>query len=164
MSNVKAIPEGYHSLTASIVCRNAAKAIEFYKEIFHAKEKARMTGPGGLIMHAELLIGDSHLMLSDEIPGMATAPAIGSPTSFQLVLYTDDVDTVFNRAVQAGCKVEMPLQNQFWGDRYGKLRDPFGYVWGLAQHVEDVPQEEMRKRSEAFAAQMAKGAAAGRQA
>jgi PhnB protein len=164
MSNVKAIPEGYHSITPSIVCRNAAKAIEFYKEILHAKEKVRMTGPGGLIMHAELLIGDSHLMLCDEMPGMATAPVPGAPTSFHLFVYTDDVDTVFNRAVQAGCKVEMPLENQFWGDRYGKLRDPFGYLWGLAQHVEDVPREEMKKRSEAFAAQMAKGAAAGRKA
>lgn len=164
MSPVKPIPEGYHSITPSIVCRNAAKAIEFYKEVFHAKEKARMTGPGGLIMHAELLIGDSHLMMCDEIPGMAAAPSAGTPNCFHLFVYTDDVDTVFNRAVQAGCKVEMPLQNQFWGDRYGKLRDPFGYVWGLAQHVEDLPIEEIKKRSDAFAAQMAQSMASGRTA
>jgi PhnB protein len=158
--SVKAIPQGFHSLTPSIVCRNAARAIEFYKEVFHAKEKERMVGPGGLIMHAELTIGDSVLMLCDEIPGMASAPAPGNnPPSYSLFVYLDKVDATFERAVKAGSKVEMPLENQFWGDRYGKLRDPFGHVWGLAQHIEEVSPEEMKRRSEAFFAQQ-KGKAA----
>jgi len=156
--SVKKIPEGFHSLTPSIVCKNAARAIEFYKEVFHAKEKERLTGPGGLIMHAELSIGDSMLMLCDEIPGMAQAPAGNQQPSYNIFLYLDDVDNTFQRAVQAGSKIEMALENQFWGDRYGKVRDPFGHVWGLAQHVEDVPKEELKRRSEAFLAQRAKAA------
>lgn len=158
MCALKAIPEGFHSITPAIVCKGAARAIEYYKEVFHAKEKVRMPGPGGSIMHAELLIGDSHLMLSDEFPGMTSAPPADAPNSINLFLYTDDVDTVFNRAVKAGAKVEMPLENQFWGDRYGKIRDPFGHRWGLAQHIEDVAPEEMKKRSEAFTAKMSKAA------
>jgi PhnB protein len=158
MCAVKAIPDGYHSITPSIVCKNAAQAIEFYKEVFQAKEKARMTGPGGSIGHAEILIGDSPLMLSDEFPGMASAPGPNPINSHYLFIYTDNVDALYDRAVKAGCKVEMPLQNQFWGDRYGKVRDPYGHLWGLAQHVEDVSQEEMRKRSEAWMKQMSKAA------
>jgi PhnB protein len=154
MCAVHAIPAGYHSLTPCIVCKNAAKAIEFYKEVLHAREKDRMAGPGGLIMHAELMIGDSILMLTDEIPGMTTA------TSTQIFHYTKEVDALFDRAIRAGCKSEMPLQNQFWGDRYGKFRDPFGHVWGVGQHVEDVSAEEMKKRADAYAAQMAKSASA----
>jgi len=159
--SVKSIPQGFHTLTPSIVCKNASRAIEFYKEVFHAKEKERMTAPGGLVMHAELLIGDSVLMLCDEMPGMAAAPAPGNnPPSYSLFVYLDNVDTTFQRAVQAGSKVEMPLENQFWGDRYGKVRDPFGHVWGLAQHIEDVPADELKRRSEAFAAQQRSKAAA----
>jgi len=157
--SVKSIPQGFHSLTSSIVCKNAARAIEFYKEVFHATEKERMTGPGGLILHAELLIGDSILMLCDEIPGMASAPAPGNnPPSHSLFVYLDNVDATFQRAVQSGGKVEMPLENQFWGDRYGKVRDPFGHVWGLAQHIEDVPADEMKRRSDAYFAQRSKAA------
>jgi PhnB protein len=158
MCAVKAIPEGFHSITPAIVCKGAARAIEYYKEVFHAKEKVRMPGPGGLIMHAELQIGDSNLMLSDEFPGMSSAPPADAPNSSNMFLYTEDVDTVFNRAVKAGAKVEMALENQFWGDRYGKVRDPFGHRWGLAQHIEDVAPEEMKKRSEAFTAKMSKAA------
>ncbi len=153
MSAVRAIPEGYHSLTPTLVCKDAARAIDFYKEAFEAKELGRMSGPGGKIGHAELQIGDSRLMLSDEFPGMASAPGPTPNTSFSIVLYTDNVDTVFERAVKAGAKVEMPLQNQFWGDRYGKLRDPFGHQWGLAQHVEDVAPAEMERRSKAWMAE-----------
>ena len=160
MSAVRAIPEGYHSLTPAIVCKGAARAIEFYKEVFHAKELNRMTGPNGSIGHAELQIGDSRLMLSDEFPGMASAPGPNPITSNSLVFYTDNVDSVFDRAVKAGAKVEMPLQNQFWGDRYGKLRDPFGHSWGLAQHVEDVAPAEMERRSKEWMAQMSKAAGA----
>lgn len=114
MSAVRSIPEGYHSLTPTIVCKDAAQAIDFYKQAFEAKELGRMTGPGGKIGHAELQIGDSRLMLSDEFPGMASAPGPTPITSCSIVIYTDNVDAVFERAVKAGAKVEMPLQNQFW--------------------------------------------------
>lgn len=158
MSAVRAIPEGYHSITPSITCKGAAKAIDFYKQVFQAKELSRMTMPNNMIGHADLMIGDSHLMLNDEFPGMASAPAPNSLSAVNLFVYTDNVDELFDRAVKAGCKVEMPLSNQFWGDRYGKLRDPFGHQWGLAQHVEDVSPEEMKKRSDEWASKMSKAA------
>jgi PhnB protein len=158
MSAVRAIPEGYHSITPSITCKGAAKAIDFYKQVFDAKEITRMTMPGNMIGHADLIIGDTHLMLNDEFPGMASAPNPNSLPSVNLFVYSENVDELFDRAVKAGCKVEMPLSNQFWGDRYGKVRDPFGHQWGLAQHVEDVAPEEMKKRSDAWAAQMSKAA------
>ena len=161
MSAVRAIPEGYHSITPSIVCKGATRAIEFYKEVFHAKEISRMTGPGGTIGHAELQIGDSRLMLSDEFPGMANAPGPTPHTCSALHIYSDNVDALYDRAVKAGCKVEQPLQNQFWGDRYAKVRDPFGHAWGLAQHVEDVAPAEVEKRAAAWMAQMAKSAGSG---
>jgi PhnB protein len=157
MSAVRAIPEGYHSVTPSLVCKGAAKAIDFYKEVFHAKEINRMTGPGGSIGHAELQIGDSRLMLNDEFPGMVSAPG-ATHTGSSLHVYTDNVDALFDRAVKAGCKVEQPLQNQFWGDRYGKVRDPFGHTWGLGQHIEDVAPAEMERRAAAWMAQMSKAA------
>lgn len=157
MSTVRAVPQGYHSLTPALVCKNAARAIEFYKQAFDAKELHRMQGPGDKIGHAELQIGDSRLMLSDEFPGMANAPSENT-TSNTIVLYTDNVDAVFERAVKAGAKVEMPLENQFWGDRYGKLRDPFGHQWGLAQHVEDVAPAEMERRAKAWMTEMSKKA------
>lgn len=158
MSAVRAIPEGYHSITPSITCKGAAKAIDFYKEVFGAKEISRMTMPGNMIGHADLLIGDTHLMLNDEFPGMAAAPNPDSPSSFNLFVYTENVDQLYDRAVKAGCKVEMPLSNQFWGDRYGKVRDPFGHLWGLAQHVEDVAPEEMKRRSDEWANKMSRAA------
>ena len=158
MSAVRAIPEGYHSITPSITCKGAAKAIDFYKQVFHAKEITRMTMPGNVIGHADLMIGDTHLMLNDEFPGIASAPNPSSLPSVNLFVYSENVDELFDRAVKAGCKVEMPLNNQFWGDRYGKVRDPFGHQWGLAQHIEDVAPEEMKKRSDAWAAQMSKAA------
>ena len=158
MPAVRSIPEGYHSITPSITCKGAARAIDFYKEVFHAKELSRMTMPGNMIGHADLLIGDSHLMLNDEFPGMASAPSPNSTPSVNLFLYTENVDQLFDRAVKAGCKVEMPLSNQFWGDRYGKVRDPFGHQWGLAQHIEDVAPEEMKRRSDEWAAKMSKAA------
>ncbi len=158
MCAVKAIPDGHHSITPSLVCKGAARAIEFYKEVFQAKEIARMAGPGDSIGHAELQIGDSRLMLSDEFPGMASAPDPKAPQSSYLFIYTNDVDALYNRAVKAGCKIDMPLHNQFWGDRYAKVRDPFGHQWGLGQHVEDVAPAEMKRRSEAWMAQMSKAA------
>jgi len=161
MSTVRSIPEGYHSITPTITCKGARKAIDFYKEVFHAKVNAVMEGPGGLIGHADLTIGDSHLMLNDEFPGMAVAPDPSGCSSNSLYIYTDNVDAMYDRAVKAGCKVEMPLSDQFWGDRYGKVRDPFGHVWGLGKHIEDVAPAEMKRRSEAWMSQMAKAAGHG---
>ncbi len=159
MSNpVRPIPEGYHSLTPAITCKNAAKAIDFYKNALGASEIMRMAGPSGMVMHAELKIGDSVIFVSDEFPGMSAAPSGSGPVSSYLFLYTADVDTVFNRAVGAGCHVDMPLDNMFWGDRYGKVTDPFGHHWGLAEHVEDVAPEEIKRRSAEWSANMAKAA------
>jgi PhnB protein len=158
MCAVRAIPEGYHSVTPSLVCKGAARAIDFYKEVFKATEIYRMPGPGNLIGHAELQIGDSRLMLSDEFPGMSSAPGAHAPNSSSLFVYSENVDALFDRAVKAGSQVEMPLQNQFWGDRFGRIQDPFGHHWGLAQHVEDVAPEEMEARSRAWQAQMSKAA------
>jgi len=159
MSSVKhPIPKGYHALSPSLTCKNAAKAIEFYKRVFNATELMRMPGPGGVIMHAELQIGDSRLFLNDDMPPMASAPTPGSSTGVYMFLYTEDVDAVYDRAVDEGCKVTMPLADQFWGDRYGKFVDPYGHTWGVASHVEDVAPEEMKRRQEEMKAQMAKAA------
>jgi PhnB protein len=159
MSNpVRAIPEGYHTITPGLTCKNTAQAIEFYKSVFGAKEIMRMPGPGGAIMHAEIQIGDSRIMLADEFHGMSRAPSPGTMNAVAMFMYMDNVDAVFNRAVSAGAKVDMPLADQFWGDRYGKITDPFGHQWGLAQHVEDVAPAEMQRRSEEWTAKMAKAA------
>ncbi len=148
---VKPVPEGYHTITPSLVCRNAAKAIEFYKQVFGAEEQMHMPGPGGKIMHCELKIGDSMLFLSDEFPEMgAVAPESSGGRSSYLFLYVEDVDAIFNRAVAAGARTEMPVQDMFWGDRYGKIRDPFGHQWGVATHKEDVAPEELERRSQTF--------------
>jgi PhnB protein len=149
----RAIPEGYHTITPSLTCKNAAQAIEFYKKAFGAKEKFRMEGPGGSVGHAELTIGDSNIMVNDEFPGMVTAPS--GEGGHYLFLYVDDCDAVFNAAVAAGAKVTMPLADQFWGDRMGKLADPYGYSWGVATHVEDVTPEEVDRRSKEWMAKAA---------
>ncbi len=153
MANVKPIPDGYHSITQSLTCRGADRAIEFYKKALGAQELMRMASPDGKITHAELKIGDSVLFLADEFPGMSAAPS-GTPSS-SLFLYVTNVDSVFNRAVAEGSRVDMPLQNMFWGDRYGKLTDPFGHQWGIATHVENVAPEEIERRAAAFFAKAA---------
>lgn len=158
MPNVRPIPEGYHSITPSLTCRDAAKAIDFYKKVFGASEIMRMPGPSGKIGHAELRIGDSVFFVNDPFPGMSAAPESGGAPVIYLFLYTADVDSVFNRAVQAGCRVDMPLADMFWGDRFGKITDPFGHQWGLATHVEDVAPEEMKRRAEEWTKKMAKAA------
>jgi PhnB protein len=158
--SVRPIPEGYHSITPAITCKNASNAIDFYKEAFGATEINRMPGPGGIIMHAELRIGDSVIFVSDEIPGMSAAPTPSAIPSTYLFLYTPDVDTVFNRAGANGAQVGMPLADMFWGDRYGKLTDPFGHSWGISTHVEDVSPDEMARRSAEWTAKMTKAAAA----
>lgn len=152
-NTAKPIPQGYHTITPSLTCKNAAQAIEFYKKVFGAKENGRMEGPGGKVAHADLTIGDSRVMLSDEFPGMNAAPS--GACGHSLVVYVEDCDKVFNNAVAAGAKVEMPLANQFWGDRYGTLVDPFGHKWGIATHVEDVSREEMERRSKEWMAKAA---------
>ena len=153
---VKQIPDGFHSITPSLTCRDAARAIEFYKSALGAQELNRMAGPDGKVGHAELKIGDSVFFVSDEFPGMSTAPSASAPnTSTYLYVYVADANAVFNRAVAAGARVAMPITDMFWGDRYGKLTDPFGHQWGIATHVEDVTPEEMQRRSAAFMAKAA---------
>jgi PhnB protein len=159
-NNVRPIPEGYHSISPAITCKNAAKAIDFYKEAFGASEMNRMDGPGGMVMHAELRIGDSVIFVSDEFPGMSAAPTPGATPSSYLFLYTEDCDATFNRAIAAGATSSMPVADMFWGDRYGKLTDPFGHSWGVATHVEDVSPEEIERRSAEWAAQNSQKASA----
>jgi PhnB protein len=151
--HVKAIPDGYHSISPALTCKDAARAIEYYKKAFNAQEIMRMPSPDGKISHAELKIGDSIIFLNDEM-GPMTGTSSGTPR-MSLFLYVEDADTTFNNAVKAGGKVDMALENQFWGDRYGKLTDPFGHQWGIATHVEDVAPEEIGKRAAAFFAKMA---------
>ena len=147
MSSVKPIPEGMHSLTPHIVCDGAADAIAFYRKAFGAVELARLPGPGGKLMHAAVKIGDSTLMLMDEMPecGGALGPKAlkGSPVTIHL--YVEDVDATVAKAVIAGAKATMPVADMFWGDRYGQLEDPFGHRWSIATHVRDVTSEEMQK-------------------
>src|SRR5579871_1697986 len=157
-SNVQPIPKGYHSVTPYLVVDDAKRAIEFYKRAFGAKEVMKMEAPGGKIGHAEIQIGDSMIMLADEMPGSGNkSPRSlgGSPAG--LMLYVPNVDNVFNQAVSAGAKVDQPLANQFWGDRYGKITDPFGHSWSLATHVEDVAPQEMEKRAKEAMAKMPQG-------
>jgi PhnB protein len=141
------IPAGYHTVTPYLVCRGAANAIEFYKKAFGAKQKLVMSSPDGKVMHAEIRIGDSHVMLGDEMPQMgATAPQTIGGTAGGLLLYVKDVDKAFAQAIAAGATTEMPPTNMFWGDRYCKLADPFGHKWSLATHIEDVSPKEMARR------------------
>ena len=154
----KSIPEGFHAVTPHLVVRGASEAIEYYKKAFGAVERFRMPGPdGSSIMHAELVIGDSIIFLCDEFPNMdAKSPVALHGTPVSIHLYVEDVDTVFNRALAEGGKVTMAVQDMFWGDRFGELVDPYGHHWSIASHVEDVPPEELEKRSaEAFCEQAA---------
>ena len=156
---VKPIPEGYHTLTPYFTVRDAVRAIEFYKQAFGAQERGVMKGPDGKVMHAELKIGDSIVMLADEFPEFgAVAPESGGSTSMGLHIYVDNVDQAFDRAVKAGAKVEMPVSDQFWGDRYGKLRDPFGHKWSIATHVKDMSADEMKRSMDDAMANMQKTA------
>ncbi|MFY9583403.1 MAG: VOC family protein [Candidatus Acidiferrales bacterium] len=150
MSKVKAIPDGYHTATPYLIIKDAARAIEFYKKAFGATEIMRMAEPSGKVTHAEIKIGNSPIMLADEFPEMgARSPQTigGSPVS--IFLYVENVDALANQAIAAGAKVLMPVQDQFWGDRYGKLADPFGHLWDIATHKEDVAPEEIHKRAAA---------------
>ncbi|MFA5914764.1 MAG: VOC family protein [Burkholderiales bacterium] len=146
MAQVKPIPEGMHSLTPHLVCAGAAEAIEFYKKAFGAIEGGRLPGPNGKLMHAMLHIGDSALMLVDEMRDCnALGPKAlkGSPVTIHL--YVEDVDACVERAVAAGAKITMPVEDMFWGDRYGRLEDPFGHQWSVATHKREVSPEEMKQ-------------------
>jgi uncharacterized glyoxalase superfamily protein PhnB len=147
------IPEGTHTLTPHLVVKGAAKAIEFYEKALGARELYRMPGPGGSVAHAEVQLGDSRFYIADEWPDAALA-APGKSASVGLHVYVADCDALFRRAVAAGAKVVMPLSDMFWGDRYGQLRDPFGHVWSIATHKEDLSPEEMAKRGAQAMAQM----------
>lgn len=156
---VKPVPEGYHTLTPYLTVRNAAKAIEFYKQAFGAKERGVMKGPDGKVMHAEIQIGDSVVMLADEFPEFgAVSPEATGNSSSGLHIYVNNVDEAFARAVKAGAQTEMPVADQFWGDRYGKLKDPFGHKWSIATHVKDMSADEMKRSMDEAMAQMQKTA------
>ena len=158
-AKVKPIPSGYHSVTPFLVLSNAAKAIDFYAGAFGAKEISRMAAPDGRVLHAELQFGDSRIMLADEMMGNKSPQSLGG-SAVSIFLYVEDIDSVFSQAVSAGAKADMPPADMFWGDRYGKLTDPFGHVWALGTHIEDVSPEEMGKRAQAAMAQMATAATA----
>ncbi len=145
---VSPVPEGFRTITPHLIIKDAAKAIDFYKKAFGAEEVMCMRGPGGNgIMHAEIKIGDSYLMIADEFPdfGCLGPKSIGG-TPVTVHLYVKDADAVYNQAVKAGATATMPLTDMFWGDRYGKLADPFGHHWSVATHKEDVSPEECAKR------------------
>jgi PhnB protein len=145
--SVRSIPEGYHAVTAYLIVGDAAGAIDYYSRAFGASELMRLAAPGGKVGHAEIKIGDSRLMLADEFPEMgARSPAAYGGTPISLLLYVEDVDRVFQRAIAAGGKEIRPVQDQFYGDRSGMLADPFGHVWTIATHQEDVSAEEMNRR------------------
>jgi PhnB protein len=147
-AKVKPIPEGHHTVTPYLFVRDGAKALEFYAKAFNARECVRMPGPGGMIMHAEMKIGDSVIMLADENPqiGNKSPQSLGG-TSVLIALYVEDVDKAFAQAISAGGKAMRPVNDQFYGDRAGSLVDPFGHLWHLATHIEDVAPEEMERRA-----------------
>jgi PhnB protein len=152
---VNAIPQGYHTVTPSLMVRGAEQALDFYRKAFNAEETLRMPGPGGKIMHAEFRIGDSVIMLGEEMPeagGKSPQALGGSPVSF--FIYLENVDEAWQRALNAGAKQVMPLADMFWGDRAGCVDDPFGHHWWLAQHIADLTPEEIKKGQEEFFSQM----------
>ena len=153
MSKIKPIPDGMHSVTPHLICAGAAEAIEFYKKAFGAVEEARLPGQNGRLMHAMIRIGGSAVMLVDEMPEWcALGPKALKGSSVTIHLYVEDADAVFACAVKAGAKVIMPIDDAFWGDRYGKLEDPFGHHWSVATHMRDVSPEEMRQAMQKMAA------------
>jgi PhnB protein len=156
MGAAKPIPDGYHTVTPYLFVRSAASAMDFYKSVFGASEIVRMAGSNGKIMHAELRIGDSIVMLADENPptGVMSPQTVGG-FSVGLHVYVENVDAVIQKAVENGAKLLRPIKNQFYGDRSGSLLDPFGHMWSVATHVEDVSPEEMRKRMTAAMSQSA---------
>jgi PhnB protein len=160
MSKVKPIPEGFHTITPHMVVGNASEAIAFYKRAFGAEEICRMPGPdGNSIMHAEIKIGDSMIMICDEHPMMQywVSPQKLDGTTIAMHVYCEDVDAAFARAVEAGATESMAPQDTFWGDRYARVKDPFGHQWSMATHKQDLTPEEIQKGAAAFFAGMKKG-------
>ncbi|HEX8853176.1 MAG TPA: VOC family protein [Pyrinomonadaceae bacterium] len=151
---VKAIPEGFRTVTPYLCVSDAARAIEFYKEAFGATERMRMEAPGGKIGHAEILIGDSIIMMADEHPEMnfRSPQTLGGPSS-HFMIYVEDVDAQVERAVAAGAKLVKPVKDEFYGDRSGSVEDPFGHSWYISTHVEDLTREEIEQRLAAYMAQ-----------
>lgn len=161
MAKVKPIPKGFHTITPSLILRDCARAIEFYKTAFGAtEEKTRFTSPDGqLVMHAEVKIGDSIVFMADETPEQRMkSPQSLDGIAVTMWLYVSDADAAFKRAVTAGAKEKMALTDTFWGDRWGAVVDPFGHVWHISTHVEDVTPEEMRRRAEKQGLAMRKAA------
>ena len=154
----KPIPEGYQSVVPYLAVDDAKNAIEFYKRAFGAKENVLMHGPDGMVSHCELKIGDSVVMLSDPFPQARTRPPkeIGG-TSISLFIYSEDVDEAIQTAADAGAEITMPAEDQFWGDRMGQVQDPFGHVWQISMHVEDLSPEEIERRGREFMASMSQG-------
>lgn len=144
---VSPIPKGYTSVTAHLVCKGAGEAMDFYAKAFGAKDKGRMTGPNGVVVHGEMKIGDAVIMVGEEMPDMGSQSPLalgGSPVT--MMLYVKDVDAAFAKATAAGCTTKMPPANMFWGDRYCRVADPFGHEWAIATHIEDMSMKEMGKR------------------
>jgi PhnB protein len=160
MTQVKPVPDGFHTITPHLTVRDANRALEFYKQAFGAEVLGVAPGPGGKVLHASLKIGDSMLMLNDEFPefGGDPAPTATRGSGVALHIYIDNVDAAFERAVSAGATVKMPLMDQFWGDRYGVVIDPFGHKWSLATHSRDMSREEMEQEQEKAFSKMPKSA------
>ena len=156
---VKPVPEGFHTVTPHLTVRDAAKAIAFYKAAFGAQERNCLTAPDGRVVHAELKFGDSIVFLADEFPGMpggTVAPeTVGGRRTGGINLYVEDADTLFEQAVRAGATPVMPVADQFWGDRHGAVLDPFGQLWSVSTHKEDLTEQEIERRSQEFFARMA---------
>ncbi|MDH2908026.1 MAG: VOC family protein [Candidatus Nitrosotalea sp.] len=153
----KTIPDGFTTATASLTVREASRAIEFYKKVFDAKELHRMPTPDGKIMHAEITIGNSIIMLNDEMPqGKCRSPQSVGGTGSSIYLYVSDADATFDKAIAAGAKPQMAMMDAFWGDRFGSIEDPFGHVWSIATHKKDVTPEEMSKAAQEMCKNMEK--------
>ncbi len=156
---VRPVPTGFRTVTPHLVVRGAAQAIEFYKRAFDAVEIGRSAGPGGLLMHATIKIGESMVMLVDEFPKMqrwVSPDSLKGNTTVGLHLFVEDADAVYARAVAVGAKVDLPLMDAFWGDRYGRVTDPFGHTWSIATHKHDYTSEEVRKKAEGFFSKLPK--------
>ncbi len=151
ITKVKAQPDGYHSITPYLIVDGAVRALEFYRDVFGGKEMLRMPGPEGRVGHAEMMIGDSKIMLADEFPQMgAVAPKKGERLPVSLHLYVPDVDATVAKAIASGARLVSPVENRFYGDRSALLEDPFGHSWSVATHVEDVTPEELQRRAAAL--------------
>ena len=154
MAPTKPIPDGFTTVTPSLVMKDCKKAIDFYKKALGAQELMRMPGPDGKMMHAEIKVGNSHVMMNDEIMGSKSAETLGaSPVTFYL--YVEDADSSFKKAIAAGCKEIMPVADMFWGDRMGAVSDPFGYKWNFSTHIKDMTPEEMKRGQDEWMKQMA---------